>query len=147
MTWFEWFGRASLVLASVVFILSLVMLVLWQIRMIYRFGRRLDEERRMKRYNTCCPGLIPSSRRPSTGTEFATSSPRQSTRPRTEPVSVADERMPEHAGVADVFGSCLDSWCLHWPRRCRTPGASDLHGSTEPRVIDSCGDGTQLVRS
>lgn len=46
MTWFEWFGRASLVLVSVAFVLSLVMLVLWQVRMIYRLGRQLDEERR-----------------------------------------------------------------------------------------------------
>ena len=55
MTWFDWFGRASLVLASVAFMLSLVMLVLWQVRMIYRFGRQLDEERRMKRYNHLLP--------------------------------------------------------------------------------------------
>jgi hypothetical protein len=31
------------------------MLVLWQVRMIYRFGRQLDEERRMKRYNHLLP--------------------------------------------------------------------------------------------
>ena len=55
MTWFEWFGRASLVLVSVAFVLGLVILVLWQVRMIYRFGRRLDEERRMKRYNHLLP--------------------------------------------------------------------------------------------
>ena len=55
MTWFEWFGRASLVLVSVAFVLSLVMLVLWQVRIIYRLGRRLDEERRMKRYNHLLP--------------------------------------------------------------------------------------------
>jgi amino acid transporter len=51
----DWFGRASLVLVSVAFMLSLVMLVLWQVRMIYRFGRQLDEERRMKRYNRLLP--------------------------------------------------------------------------------------------
>jgi amino acid transporter len=55
MTWFDWFGRASLVLVSLAFVLSLVMLVLWQVRMIYWFGRRLDEERRMKRYNHLLP--------------------------------------------------------------------------------------------
>jgi amino acid transporter len=52
---FEWLGRASLVLVSVAFVLSLVMLVLWQVRVIYRLGRRLDEERRMKRYNHLLP--------------------------------------------------------------------------------------------
>jgi hypothetical protein len=52
---FEWFGRASLVLVSVAFVLSLVMLVLWQVRIIYQLGRRLDEERRMKRYNHLLP--------------------------------------------------------------------------------------------
>jgi amino acid transporter len=55
VTWFEWFGRASLVLVSVAFVLSLVMLVLWQVRMIYRLGRQLDEERRMKRFNHLLP--------------------------------------------------------------------------------------------
>jgi hypothetical protein len=34
---------------------ALAMLVLWQVRMIYRLGRRLDEERRMKRYNHLLP--------------------------------------------------------------------------------------------
>jgi amino acid transporter len=52
---FEWFGRASLVLVSVAFVLSLVMLVLWQVRIIYQLGRRLDEERRMKRHNHLLP--------------------------------------------------------------------------------------------
>jgi amino acid transporter len=52
---FEWLGRASLVLVSLAFVLSLVMLVLWQVRVIYRLGRRLDEERRMKRYNHLLP--------------------------------------------------------------------------------------------
>jgi hypothetical protein len=51
----EVFGRAALVLVSAAFTLSLVMLVLWQVRMIYRFGRQLDEERRMKRYNHLLP--------------------------------------------------------------------------------------------
>jgi amino acid transporter len=51
----EWFGRASLVLVSVAFVLSLVMLVLWQVRMIYCLGRRLNEERRMKRCNRLLP--------------------------------------------------------------------------------------------
>jgi hypothetical protein len=55
LTWFDLFGRASLVLVSVAFMLSLVILVLWQIRMIYRFGRKLDEERRIKRYNHLLP--------------------------------------------------------------------------------------------
>jgi hypothetical protein len=44
--WFEIFGRASLVLVGVAFILSLVILVLWQVKLILRFGRHLDEERR-----------------------------------------------------------------------------------------------------
>jgi hypothetical protein len=55
VTWFEIFGRASLVLVSVAFTLSLVMLVLWQVKLILRFGRQLDEERRMKRYNHLLP--------------------------------------------------------------------------------------------
>ena len=55
MSFIEWFGRASLVLVSMAFVLSLVMLVLWQVRIIYRLGRRLDEERRMKRYNHLLP--------------------------------------------------------------------------------------------
>lgn len=51
MTWFEIFGRASLVLVSVAFVLSLVMVVLWQVKVIVRFSRELEQERRLKRYH------------------------------------------------------------------------------------------------
>lgn len=50
MTWFEWFGRASLVLVSVAFVLALVMLVLWQVKIIVRFRRELERERQLRRY-------------------------------------------------------------------------------------------------
>jgi hypothetical protein len=45
----EVFGRASLVLASVIFVLSLMLVVLWQIRLIWRFGRELDHQRQAAR--------------------------------------------------------------------------------------------------
>jgi uncharacterized membrane-anchored protein len=48
-TWFDVFGRASLVLVSVVFLLSLMLLVLWQLKLIWRFGRQLDRERQAAR--------------------------------------------------------------------------------------------------
>jgi uncharacterized membrane-anchored protein len=48
-TWFDVFGRASLVLVSVVFLLSLMLLVLWQLKLIWRSGRELDRERQAAR--------------------------------------------------------------------------------------------------
>jgi hypothetical protein len=45
----EIIGRASLVLAGVVFMLMLVLIVLWQVRAIWRMGKQLETERDLAR--------------------------------------------------------------------------------------------------
>jgi hypothetical protein len=43
--WYAFFGQASLLLVSVIFVLALVLVVLWQIKLLVRWGRELDHER------------------------------------------------------------------------------------------------------
>jgi hypothetical protein len=48
-------GRASLVLAGVVFMLALVLIVLWQVRAIWRMGKQLEQERELARKSARLP--------------------------------------------------------------------------------------------
>jgi hypothetical protein len=43
--WYAFFGQASLVLVSVIFVLALVLVVLWQVKLLVRWGKDLDRER------------------------------------------------------------------------------------------------------
>ena len=45
----EMIGRASLCLAGVVFCLTLVLVVLWQVRAIWRMGKYFESEREVAR--------------------------------------------------------------------------------------------------
>jgi flagellar biogenesis protein FliO len=53
--WYALFGQASLVLVSVIFVLSLVLVVLWQLKLLVRWGRQLEQERQAARQNTLPP--------------------------------------------------------------------------------------------
>jgi CHASE3 domain sensor protein len=48
-TWMHVFGRASLLLVSVIFVLSLMLVVLWQLKLMWRLGRELDQQRQAAR--------------------------------------------------------------------------------------------------
>jgi hypothetical protein len=57
-------GRASLVLAGVVFMLTLVLIVLWQVRAIWRIGKQLERERELARNAARLPytdAVVPES--------------------------------------------------------------------------------------
>lgn len=53
--WYAFFGQASLVLVSVIFVLSLVLMVLWQLKLLVRWGRQLDQERQAARQSMFPP--------------------------------------------------------------------------------------------
>ena len=50
--WYAFFGQASLVLVSVVFVLSLVLVMLWQLKLLVRWGRQLEQERQAVKQNS-----------------------------------------------------------------------------------------------